>query len=118
MTSRCTVRRKTGGTTVEDGFTVPEWADVYTDLPLRLGGSPQGSSGYRSVTPGSADLQVPLRVAHFPASTTDLADDDLVLITEGENAGLVLRVIEADWQDQATARRVPVIGTEPPEEWS
>lgn len=119
MTSRVTVMRSTGGTTTgSDGFQVPEWATVATDLPFRLGGSPQGSSGYRTLTVGSAEVQVPVRIGHFPASTTGLADNDLILVTAGENAGIVLRIVEADWQDQATARRVPVVGTERPEEWA
>lgn len=119
MTSRATIMRATGSpTTSADGFQVPEWATVTTDLPFRLGGAPQGSGGYRTVSVASSEVQVPVRIAHFPAETTGLADNDLVLVTAGENAGIVLRILEADWQDQATARRVPVVGVEPPEEWS
>ena len=119
MTSRVTVMRATGGTTTgPDGFQVPEWATVLTDVPFRLGGAPQGSSGYRTVTVGSSEVQVPVRTGHFPALFVDLADNDLILVTAGENVGIVLRIVEADWQDQATARRLPVVGTERPEEWA
>jgi hypothetical protein len=59
-----------------------------------------------------------MRTAHFPASTSNLRDGDLLEITSGENTGQVLRVVEADWSDQTTARRVPVVATQRPEEWS
>lgn len=117
MLSRCTIRRRNGYDVV-DGLKVPKWDTIYTALLLRLGGAERGSSGFRAVSVGETETQLAVRVAHFPAGTSNLADDDLIDVTAGENAGAVYRILEAAWQDQATARRVPVMGTQRPEEWS
>ena len=53
-------------------------------------------------------MQVAVRVLHLPASTTTLQDNDLVELTEGEQAGRFLRIVEATGADQQTALRVPV----------
>lgn len=118
MTSRCTVRRKGGTPVIVDGFKVPGWTVVHTDLPIRLGGTTRGASSARRDDIGSGEVEVAVRTAHFPAATSDLADSDYVEITSGENAGLVLRIVEATWQDQATARRVPVVSVVRPKEWA
>lgn len=116
--SDAVVMRPTGATTADpDGFEVPEWATVYTG-PFRLGGANAGSSGYRAVTVGAQELQLAVRVGHFPAGTPDLADGDLIEVTAGENAGLVLRIVEASAADQQTALRLPVVQTQRPEEWA
>jgi hypothetical protein len=119
MTSRATVRRKTGVTTQDEGTgeEVPVWAVVHADLSFRLGGSNQGNAGTRTVRIGDEEFQQAVRVGHFPANTTGLADSDLIEVTAGENAGRVLRIVEASWQDQATARRVPVVEVDRPGEW-
>jgi hypothetical protein len=118
MTSRCTIRRTSGATTTNpDGFEVPAWTDVLIDVPFRLGGS-GGASASRRVTIGESEVELAVRVGHFPADTEGLADSDLIEVTEGENAGVVLRIVEASWQDQATARRVPVVEVTRPEEWA
>lgn len=118
MTSRVTVHRKTGTKTRNpDGTVGTGWEPVHTDLPFRLGGSEQGGAGFRTVTIGESEVRIAVRVGHFPASTSDLTDLDYVEITSGENAGAVLCVAEATWQDQATARRVPVFEVQRPEEW-
>lgn len=119
MTSRCTIRRKTSATTTDPGtgFQVPVWDAIHTALPLRLASDADAGQSRRIETAG-VEFQVAMRVAHLPASTSDLRDNDLIEVTSGENAGMVLRVIEAGWQDQATARRVPVVATNRPEEWS
>jgi hypothetical protein len=72
----------------------------------------------RTVVVGTTEVQLAVRVGHFPAATTLLRDGDLIEITAGENAGLVLQIIEAAWQDQATARRVPVMAVQRPAEWT
>lgn len=119
MLSRATVRRPTGGTTTNaDGYVVDEWADVLVDVPFRLGGAERGGAGSRTVRVGQSEAQVAVRVGNFPAGTTGLADGDLIVVTGGENAGAILRIVEADWQDQATARRVPVIAEQEPEGWA
>lgn len=117
MASRAAVMRKTGGMVVVDGLEVPEWATVYPDAPFRLGGAQRGGSGTRTVTVGSVETQVALRVGSFPFDLDALVDDDYIDIYGGENAGLVLRIVEATWQDQATARRVPVVSEARPAEW-
>jgi len=118
MTSRATVRRKTGAmTTDERGREVPAWEVVHENLPTRQSGTAGNASPYRTRNVGGAEFTVAARIQHFPASTTDLRDGDLVEITAGENAGAVLQIIEADWQDQATARRVPVVAVDRPKEW-
>lgn len=112
MTSRATVRRKTGATTTIDGFKVPVWDDVYTDEPFRF----VGGSSRRIEIAGVAYQEASGR-ADFRHDLDDLEDDDLILITAGEWSGTVLRVIEAVKGDQRTARRVPVAEAERPTEW-
>lgn len=116
MSSTCIVRRRTGYTTV-DGMQVPAWTDVYSG-PVRIAGAERGSSGSRTVTVGDTAVSLATRSAHFPAATTGLRDDDLIDVTGGECAGLALRIVEASWHDQATARRLPVVQVQRPEEWS
>lgn len=122
MLSRVTVRRRTGYTTQDEtsGLEVPVWEDVYTGLPFRLGGSQTSLASTHSHTQdlAGADIQLAARTGHVPVTTTNLADDDYIEVTAGENAGLVVRIVEATWQDQATARRVPVIEAIRPTEWS
>jgi hypothetical protein len=117
MLSRATVRRKTGATTTNvDGFEVPAWSSRYTSIPCRIAGASRSESPTRSLNVGGAEVQVSTRVAHLPHGTV-LRDGDLIEITTGELVGSVWRVVEADAADQQTARRVPVIATERPEEW-
>ena len=119
MTSRCTIRRKTDETTTDaDGYTFPVWESTYTDLPLRLVATSTSSTQSRRVETAGVEYELAMRTAHFPASTSNLRDSDLIEVTSGENTGLVLRIVEADWADQTTARRVPVEATTRPEEWS
>lgn len=112
------VMRHVGETTDANGYIVPDWAAVYVDLPTRLAGASGGASPTKTIDVGGAELQVAAREAHFPADTDQLLDGDLLEVTEGENAGLVLRLVETDWADQATARRIPVVSAERPPEWS
>lgn len=118
MTSRCTIRRKTG-TTVDPGtkFTVGVWVTTYTALPLRLSSDSTGPTQSRRVETAGVEFELAMRTVHLPASTSNLKDGDLIDVTSGDNAGMVLRIVEADWADQATARRVPVVAAQRPEEW-
>lgn len=119
MFSRVAILRKTGETTTDDrGLEVPEWATVHVDLPCRVSGAAANSSPYRTLNIGGATVEVAARILHVPAGTADLLDGDFAEITVGDTAGLVFQIIEADAQDQATARRVPVVATKRPEEWS
>lgn len=119
MTSRATLYRKTGETAQDEttGLEVPVWDVVYTDLPFRLGGSDSGDSASRREDIGGVEVQVAVRVGHLPASTADLSDGDFIDVTAGENAGTAWRIVEAAFKDQATARRVPLLAEDRPEEW-
>lgn len=118
MTSRCTIRRKTGATVIDaDNQEVPEWITIHTDLPCRLATS-RGAIKSRTQTPGEAELERAAPDLHIPALTSDLANNDVAEITTGENAGEVARLLETSGTDQATARRIPVESVERPQEWS
>lgn len=120
MESRVTIRRKTSATTQDptSGLEVPVWAITYTDHPFRLDEAGRsGIGGQRSETVGGVTRTLGYRIAHLPASTDDLADRDFVEITSGENAGLVLMVVESTSADQKTARRCPVVEAQRPTEW-
>jgi hypothetical protein len=114
QTSRATVRRKTGATTQDEdtGLVDSGWAVVY-DGPFRYVG---GST--RRVEIAGVEFQEASGRADFPHNTTDLADDDLIEVTVGEWADTVLRIVEAVKGDQRTARRVPVVEVDRPEEWA
>lgn len=117
MTSRCTIRRKTGNKVIDaDNQEVLEWVTVHTDLPLRIASTPSATRS-RSQTPGEAEIERATPRADFPASTSDLADNDHIEVTSGESTGRVFRIIDAGQTDQSTARRVPVEETERPTEW-
>ena len=118
MLSRCTIRRSTGRTAQDEstGLEVPIWDVTYTNLPIRVGGS-RNAATTRTEDVAGVEVQTALRIAHLPAPTTDLADGDLIELTSGELVGVVLRVVEATWQEQATARRVPCEQVDRPEEW-
>lgn len=108
MTSRAIIHREGVATTDPDGFEVEGWGVIENNIPCRLSGSTAGASGTRTVTTGGVEVQVAVRVLNLPASTTTLQDNDLVELTEGEQAGRFLRIVEATGADQQTALRVPV----------
>lgn len=119
MLSMAAVMRKTGAMVTDpDGFKIPEWATVHAAVPFRLGGSKGFSGSFRTVLVGGVEVAVAIRVGHFPAGTLGLVDGDLIDLYEGENAGVVLQIVEGLWQDQATALRVPVVEAHRPEEWA
>lgn len=119
MTSRATIRRTTGRTTQDEttGLEVPIWDDIATNIPFRLGGANAGSSGTRTEDIGGVEVQTALRTGHIPAAVAGVREGDLVDVVTGENAGTVWRVVEGDWADQQTARRLPLVSTDRPEEW-
>lgn len=119
MTSRATIRRNTGRTAQDEttGLEVPIWDTTYADLPFRLGGANSGSSGTRTQDIGGVEVQLAIRTAHLPAATANVRDGDLIEVDSGENAGTIWRVVEGDWADQQTARRVPIVAADRPEEW-
>lgn len=118
MTSGATVYRKAGSDTQDEttGREGGVWEAVHLDLPFRLAGTYRGDSSSRTVTVGGVEVQVAIRTGHFPHDTEDLMDGDLVQVTAGDSAGSWLSIVEADFQDQATARRVPLVAVTPPEE--
>lgn len=118
MTSRCTIRRKTGNKVIDaENQEVPEWVVVHADLPCRLATS-RGAIKSRTQTPGEAEVERAAPELHVPALTSDLANNDVAEITAGENTGEVARLLGASGTDQATARRIPVVAVERPSEWS
>lgn len=117
MTSTATVKREGDPTTV-GGLEVPSWTVVVADLPGRLAGSRGGAAQSRTVTIGQTEMQLAVREWHCPASTAGLRDGDVIEVTAGDNAGVFLRVVESAFQDQATARRLPVAEIQEPEGWS
>lgn len=119
MVSRAKVRRKTGKNAQNPttGREDPVWTVEHTDLPFRLGGSPRGYSPTRTLRVAGVEREVAVRVGNMPFFTDNLRDGDLIEITAGENAGLVVQIVEATGQDQATARRVPVFEVQRPSEW-
>lgn len=117
MTSRAVVKRAGGPPVIVDGLEVPSWTTQHIDLPGRIAAT-RGAGQSRTVTIGQTEVQLAVREWHCPASTSGLRDGDIIEVTAGENAGIFLRVVEASWQDQATARRVPVVEVQQPEGWS
>lgn len=100
-----------------DGLKVPRWTTTHELLEGRIAGG-RGAAASRTVAVGQTDVQVALREWHCAAATTDLRDGDVVEIVAGENAGLFLQIVEAEWQDQATARRLPVMQIQRPKGWT
>lgn len=119
MTSTATIYRKTGQTEQDEttGLEVPVWTVVYTDLPFRLGGSDSGDSASRREDIGGVEVQTAVRIGHLPVAIDDLSDGDFIDVLTGENAGTAWRIVEAAFKDQATARRVPLLAEDRPEEW-
>ncbi len=103
-------------TTNADGYEVPAWEIPHADLPCRLA-SKAGAGQSRTVSTPGGDVQIASRELHVPAGTPDVRDGDLWEVTEGENAGTVWQVVEADGADQTTALRLPVVAAERPKEW-
>lgn len=117
LTSRATIRRKGAPVTVGK-FTVPGWDTVGTDVPFRLEGSPSGAGSWKASELTDAKVVDASRVGKLPHDWTDLKDDDFIEITAGENTAVVVRVIEATWQDRDTSRRFPVVTVPRPKEWT
>lgn len=112
------VRRRTGRPAQDEttGLESPIWEAVH-DGPMRLAGSPRGASSERTYTLPGGEKRQAQREAHFPAAVDVIRDWDLIEIVAGENAGTVWMVLEADFADQQTARRLPVAGEQRPSEW-
>lgn len=116
MTSRATVKRP-GEPVKVDGLEVDGWATIHEDLPGRIAAN-RGAGQSRTVRIGETEVQIAVREWHCPAGTEDIQDGDVLEVTAGENAGIFFRVVESAWQDQATARRLPVVEIQEPEGWS
>lgn len=101
---------------IVNGLKVPKWDTIHADLEGRIAGA-RGAGTSRTITVGQTEVQVAVREWHCAAATTDFRDGDVVHITAGENAGRFFQVVEATWQDQATARRLPVVEIQKPEGW-
>ena len=119
MTSTATIRRKTGRMVQDDvsGREVPEWEVVYNG-PFRLSGATRGPSLSRTVTVGSVEITLGMRIGNLPFCTTGLRDADLIEVTDGDSVGTIWQIVDADPADQQTARRLPLIEAQRPSEWS
>lgn len=118
MTSRATVRRKTGGyVTNEDGAEVPEWVDVYTDLPCLITPGSTSDGGSRGVTIGSRTFETATGVGKFPHPSALLRDEDLFEVTTGDWPGEVYQIVAAIKYDQKKQRELPIVEHDRPEEW-
>lgn len=115
MTSTAIVwREDPDNPTLVDGLETPSWVAELTALPGRLAGPSGGAAQSRKVSIGQTEVQLAVREWHCPASTAGIRDGDVIEVTAGENSGIYLRVVEAQWQDQATARRLPVVEIQKP----
>lgn len=114
------IMRKTGRSTQDEttGRQVPVWDTPYADRPFRLDGSSSGDGGSKKVTVADVEYEQATAVGHLPHDTYDLLDGDLIDITAGTWAGTVWRVVEAVKADQKTARRLPIVEVDRPEEWT
>ncbi len=118
MTSRATVRRKTGATTTSaNGLQVPVWVDVYTNIPCRIDASGSSDGGSRGVTVGGITYEEATGVDHFPHPSPLLKPNDVACITSGEWSDEFHRIVAVPKYDQKTARRVPIVDVERPEGW-
>lgn len=119
MTSRATIRRRTGRTTQDEtnGREVPEWEVRHTSVPTRMSPGGQVAGKSRGVSVGGVEFEEASAQVHFPHWLVDLRDGDFIEVTSGEWPGTVWRVREALKGDQSTARRVPVNEVDRPEEW-
>ena len=119
MLSTATIRRKTGAmVTLENGLEVPEWIVVYTG-PCRIRGAAQGRSSSRRQNIGGVEIESATPEIHLPwnAVVVDGYFQDGDLADVGQPRVLRLEGDPDFVPDQQTARRVPVVATERPEEW-
>lgn len=119
MTSRATIRRKTGSGEQDEDNGVEDlgWTVIASAVDFRLGASRGFTPPSRNINVGGVGIQVALRIGHFP-SGTDVVDGDYAEVTAGDSAGTVWRITEADPADQQTARRVPLVSVDRPGEWA
>ena len=117
MLSRVTVKRQSGATTNPDGYEVPAWAVVYTDLPFRSTGGGVADGGSRGASVGGVTFEDATGVGHFPHPSELLADGDVLEVTSGEWVGDFYRIVAAIRYDQHTARRLPIQETAKPDGW-
>lgn len=119
MTSRCNVRREGGlaDQDLETGMQPRTWTVVHENEPVDFVSGRRGAAQSRSLSAPGGDVDMPLGFARFRWDLPGIKDGDLIEITTGVSAGVVLRVIEATSGDRQTALRVPVIGAQRPDEW-
>lgn len=73
------------------------------------------SSGTRTITRGSVEVQVATRVLKVPHDTTGLRDGDVAAISGGACDGRYFQVIEATIADQKKQQELPVAEIQKPE---
>lgn len=115
MTSMATVKREGEPVTV-DGLQVPGWVVVASVRCWVDNNGP--SSGTRTVTRGSVEVQVATRVLKVPHDTTGLRDGDVVAVSGGACDGRFFQIVEATVADQKKQQELPVVEVQQPEGWS
>lgn len=107
MTDRCTIQRKTGETTDDDGTITPVYASVYTGK-CRV----QQPGGQAAQTDAGENYQLLLRLeVQVPVSVVDLEPGDRVTITASSDPdlpGTVFLIRDLAHKTHATARRLGV----------
>lgn len=108
--SRADIYRATGNLVRNPGTgeESPEYATPLTNVPVRI----TGTTRSRETGPDGAETDEGTREAHFPVGT-QVQDGDYILLTAGENAGDVWRLVDVGRIDQATALRVVVEAADP-----
>ena len=116
--SRATVKRQNGTTTDADGYEVPAWEVVYTDIPCRISAGSTSDGGSRGVSIGGVTFEDATGVGHFPHPSPLFRDGDIFELTAGDWVGDFFMVVAAIRYDQQTARRLPIKEAAEPDGWS
>lgn len=115
MTSSAAVKRP-GEPVVVDGLETEGWETIYPDLPCWVDHSGP-SSGTRTITRGSVEVQVATRVLKVPHDASGLQDGDVLEILGGACAGRFFQIIEATVADQKKQQELPVVEVQRPGGW-
>lgn len=115
MTSTATIwREDPANPVVVNGLETPGWVAFLITVPCWVDNSGP-SSGTRTITRGSVEVQVATRVLKVPHDTTGLRDGDVAEIRGGACDGRFFEVVEATVADQKKQQELPVVEIQKPE---